>query len=110
VVDKHLRYNSEWITAIEVMNMLECAEVMTRAALFRTESRGGHYREDYPLMDNKSWVVETGIRLTKGQIQIYKKPLRFDYLKPGEVGYPEGEDLHTSWWLPLQFPKGIPRD
>ena len=101
VADKHTRYNSEWITAIEVLNMLDCAEVMARAALFRTESRAGHYREDYPKRDNKNWCVETGIRLVKRKIQIYKIPVKFTYLKPGEVGWPQD-------WLPWRYPKGIP--
>lgn len=89
VADKHTRYNSELVRAIEVLFMLDYAEVIARAALFRTENRGCHYREDYAERDNKNWCVETGIQLRKGEIDVYKKPVEFAYLKPGEVGYPE---------------------
>jgi len=104
VADKNSRFNSEHITAIEVINMVDIAEVMARAALFRKESRGGHFREDYPKVDAKNWTVETGIKLVNGELRIYKKPVKFTYLKPGEVGYPEGEDMISSAWLPKQYP------
>ncbi len=47
-VPKIRRFNGLWIEAIEVPYMLDVAEMMIRSALFRTESRGAHYREDYP--------------------------------------------------------------
>jgi succinate dehydrogenase / fumarate reductase flavoprotein subunit len=44
-------YNPGWHTAIDVQNLLDVAEAVTRSALERTESRGGHYREDFPGKD-----------------------------------------------------------
>jgi succinate dehydrogenase / fumarate reductase flavoprotein subunit len=41
-------YNPGWHTAIDLGSMLTCAEAITRSALMRTESRGGHFRDDYP--------------------------------------------------------------
>lgn len=43
--------------AIEVENSLLTAELMTRAALMRRESRGSHFREDYPRQDDSQWAV-----------------------------------------------------
>lgn len=48
-----LSYNNDLLDALEVINMLEVAELVTKSALIREESRGAHYREDYPETKNK---------------------------------------------------------
>jgi succinate dehydrogenase / fumarate reductase, flavoprotein subunit len=57
----HLQYNPGWHTAIDVPNLLISAEAVTRAALMREESRGGHTRSDYPKSDpdGKGWATKT---------------------------------------------------
>jgi succinate dehydrogenase / fumarate reductase flavoprotein subunit len=44
-------YNSGWHTALDLPNLLTVSEAITRCALERRESRGGHFREDYPNKD-----------------------------------------------------------
>jgi L-aspartate oxidase len=39
--------------------MLITASLITESALQRTESRGGHYRSDYPLEDNQNWLHQS---------------------------------------------------
>jgi succinate dehydrogenase / fumarate reductase flavoprotein subunit len=51
VVEGGRRYNPGWHLALDLRNMLDVAECVARAALERTESRGGHTREDHPGMD-----------------------------------------------------------
>ena len=41
-------YNPGWHTAVDLSSMLTCAEAITRSALMRKESRGGHFRDDFP--------------------------------------------------------------
>ncbi len=52
-VDGGRHYNPGWHLAIDLRNMLLVSECVAKAALDRTESRGGHTRDDYPAMDAK---------------------------------------------------------
>lgn len=47
-IDGHREYNSGWHTCIDLRNLLDCSEAIARSAIERKESRGGHFREDYP--------------------------------------------------------------
>jgi succinate dehydrogenase / fumarate reductase flavoprotein subunit len=51
VVEGHRQFNPGWHLALDLRNMLLVSECVARAALLRTESRGGHTRDDYPGMD-----------------------------------------------------------
>ena len=50
-VSGHREYNPGWHTALDLRNQLTVSEAITRAALERRESRGGHFRDDYPAKD-----------------------------------------------------------
>ena len=51
-----LNYNPEFIESLQVRNLLECLEMIAAAALQREESRGTHYRSDFPAMDCDKWM------------------------------------------------------
>ncbi|CAM5268285.1 succinate dehydrogenase flavoprotein subunit [Streptomyces spiroverticillatus] len=53
-VEGHRQFNPGWHLALDLRNMLLVSECIARAALERTESRGGHTREDFPAMD-RAW-------------------------------------------------------
>jgi succinate dehydrogenase/fumarate reductase flavoprotein subunit len=63
--------------AHEVKNMLLNAEMKLKSSLFRTESRGNHYREDYPDQNDKDWLVwvvmEKG---ADGKMKLEKFPVK----------------------------------
>ena len=56
VGDKGRVYNQALTFVLELGFMLDCAEATVRSALTRTESRGAHYREDFPRRDDERWL------------------------------------------------------
>ncbi|MBN6041628.1 fumarate reductase/succinate dehydrogenase flavoprotein subunit [Amycolatopsis sp. 195334CR] len=53
VVEGHRQFNPGWHLALDLRNMLVVSECVAKAALIRTESRGGHTRDDHPQMDSQ---------------------------------------------------------
>ncbi len=76
------RYNHEWINSFEVENMVLTAEMIAKAALMREETRGAHYRKDFPKIDNKNWFVSILIKQEKGKMTFKKIPVVVTLLKP----------------------------
>lgn len=63
VNDKSSIYNLELIEAMELNNMILVAKACTAAAIARKESRGGHYRDDYPDRDDANYLKHTEVYL-----------------------------------------------
>jgi succinate dehydrogenase/fumarate reductase flavoprotein subunit len=61
--------------AVETENMVLNAEMILRASLFRRESRGLHYREDYPHRDDPAWLAWTKIKEENGKMSVSKQPI-----------------------------------
>ena len=75
VTDTGKIFNTELLNAWELGNMLDVAEIVTICALNRTESRGGHTREDYPERDDKHWLKHTLACKENGKAKIDYKPV-----------------------------------
>jgi succinate dehydrogenase/fumarate reductase flavoprotein subunit len=56
------RHNLAWAEALDVRNLLEVATLTARSALERTESRGAHYRSDFPSSDDVRWLANVYAR------------------------------------------------
>ncbi len=59
VQDKGKRFNLDLLEAVELGFLLDMAQVMAVAALHRTESRGGHFREDFPERDDENFMLHS---------------------------------------------------
>jgi succinate dehydrogenase / fumarate reductase flavoprotein subunit len=59
IQDRGKRYNLDLLEAVELGFLLELAEVISTAAIHRKESRGGHFREDYPDRDDENFMHHT---------------------------------------------------
>jgi succinate dehydrogenase / fumarate reductase flavoprotein subunit len=67
----HREYNPGWNTALDLKNLLTVSEAITRAAIERKESRGGHFREDFPNKDAASGKVNIIVKkAADGSMQI----------------------------------------
>jgi succinate dehydrogenase / fumarate reductase flavoprotein subunit len=64
VQDKGKRFNTDLLEAVELGFLLDLAEVVVYSALSRKESRGGHFREDFPTRDDENYLVHTMAYLT----------------------------------------------
>ena len=76
-VDGNREYNPGWHTAMDLTNLLTVAEAIARAGLERKESRGAHFRDDFPAKDEAQGkfniIVKKG---PDGAMQISREPLR----------------------------------
>jgi succinate dehydrogenase / fumarate reductase flavoprotein subunit len=87
---KHVRptdtgviFNMELMNIWELGNLLDLAELTTASALARTESRGGHSREDYPDRDDKKWLKHSLAWMKPdGKIELKYKPVVLTKFEP----------------------------
>tara|TARA_X000001036_G_scaffold323742_1_gene302187 strand:+ start:1166 stop:2989 length:1824 start_codon:yes stop_codon:yes gene_type:complete len=71
-----MTYNSGWHQALDLQNMVDISTACTLAALTRTESRGGHTRDDYPVPDTGMWSHTTNVIWKDGtEIKIRQEEL-----------------------------------
>jgi len=85
--------------AHETKNMVLNAEMILRASLFRTESRGRHFREDYPRKDDPAWLA--WIRLKEeGRMTLFKEPVPKEW-------WPDLSKPYEERYYPRWFPKGF---
>jgi succinate dehydrogenase / fumarate reductase flavoprotein subunit len=69
-------YNGGWHTALDLRHLLTVSELITRAAIERKESRGAHFREDYPLKNEQEGGCNIVVqRSNTGEIQVTREPL-----------------------------------
>ena len=84
---KSLPFNYDLMSYLELEGMLELAQVIVEGALARKESRGSHYRVDYPARDDDHWLRHTlAYRSTDGPRLEYKDVTITDYA-PKERSY-----------------------
>jgi succinate dehydrogenase / fumarate reductase flavoprotein subunit len=75
-VDGNREYNPGWHTALDLPNLLTASEAVTRSALERKESRGAHFREDFPDKDPASAMFNVVVRKGEdGQMRVERVPI-----------------------------------
>jgi len=89
VSDRSLIWNSDLIETLELDNLVRQAVVTMESAKNRTESRGGHAREDFPDRDDANWMKHTLAWMDeKGKVTIDYRPVHA-YTLTNEVSYIE---------------------
>ncbi len=88
VTDKGSCFNRDLLDTLELGHMLDLAEVMTLGALHREESRGAHFREDFPDRDDQKFMAHTLVRFNPQEgPQLDTKPVTITRFEPKERKY-----------------------
>src|SRR5690606_131065 len=87
VRDKNRTFNMDLVETIETGYLLDIAEAVVAGALAREESRGGHFREDFPERDDVNWLKHTLAYRTSGGIEMRYKPVVITRFEPKERKY-----------------------
>ena len=80
---KNRNFNREWGQCLEIENMITSVEMTIIGALTRTESRGLHFRDDYPRND-PNWIKNVILKKDGERITVEVQPVTFPYFKPKE--------------------------
>lgn len=77
VNDPSQQWNTELMEALELQNLYIQARAVLNAALWRTESRGAHYRRDFPKRDDENWLTHTLVSIHDGSTPVLtRRPVR----------------------------------
>ena len=87
IQDHGRTFNTDLMETLELGFMLDCAELVTAGALAREESRGGHYREDFPQRDDVNWLKHTLAYLEPEGVRMASKPVTITRFQPKERVY-----------------------
>jgi succinate dehydrogenase / fumarate reductase flavoprotein subunit len=95
VVDRSLIWNTDLVEALELDNLIGQAAVVLHSALYRTESRGAHTREDYPERDDRNWLKHTLAWLdANGTVRLGDRPVHLHPLSNEVQPFPPAERVY----------------
>ena len=84
VADGDRAFNLTWHDWLNLRSLVEISKVIALAALRRENSRGAHYREDFPGEGDLASSTFTVARQRDGRLDIADEPVQFTHVKPGE--------------------------
>ena len=97
VADGDRRFNLTWHDWLNLDSMIEISKVIARAALTRADSRGAHFREDFPETGALDQSAYSRVRQVDGKLALDMVPVDFSIVRPGqsliedEAGAPPGD-------------------
>lgn len=90
VDDSNLAFNLTWHDWLNLRSLCDVSEVITKAGIARENSRGAHFREDFPepgAMEDSDFTVA---QMLGDTVKVTRKPVQFTVVRPGETILPEG--------------------
>jgi succinate dehydrogenase/fumarate reductase flavoprotein subunit len=90
------RLNSEWQEWLNLESLLTVSDMIVASALQRQESRGAHYRSDYPEADNGQYLRNVYIRCQDDDMHLWLEPVRFTRMPPPAPTAPAVEQAYLA--------------
>jgi fumarate reductase flavoprotein subunit len=84
VVDESRRYNLTWMDRLNLENLTLVSRAICAAADFRRDSRGAHFREDFPQAAELAASAYTSVRLADDRPQVTSARVDFTRVRPGQ--------------------------
>jgi fumarate reductase flavoprotein subunit len=84
VADGDRRYNLTWMDRLNLENLVLVSRSICAAAVARTDSRGAHFREDFPHTTDLATSRYTVVRLGSGGLDVTMDPVDFTHVRPGD--------------------------
>ena len=75
-------FNLSWQQALDMRNLLLTSELIARSALLREDSRGAHYRDDFPETDNTNWLMNIYLARDGEKAKLWTEPVKLLRLRP----------------------------
>jgi len=91
VAGDNLAFNLTWHDWLNMRSLIDISEVIAEAALARENSRGAHYREDFPEQGDLESSYFTVARQSDDRLEVSREQVDFTIVRPGETVLPEGE-------------------
>jgi succinate dehydrogenase / fumarate reductase flavoprotein subunit len=93
IADRSMIWNTDLVEALELVNLIGQAAVVLHSALYRTESRGAHAREDYPERDDENWLKHT-LAWTDDRGRVPATALHLNPLSNEVAAFPPSERVY----------------
>jgi succinate dehydrogenase / fumarate reductase flavoprotein subunit len=95
VADRSLIWNTDLVEALELDNLMGQAAVVLHSALYRTESRGAHAREDFPERDDRNWLKHTlAWQDGAAEVRLGDRPVHLHTLSNEVQSFPPAERVY----------------
>jgi fumarate reductase flavoprotein subunit len=78
-------FNPTWHDWLNLQSLISVSQVITEAALAREDSRGAHFREDFPATGDLATSAYTVVRQVDGSTRISHEPVQFTRIAPGQT-------------------------
>lgn len=88
---ENLAFNLTWHDWLNLRSLCDVSEVIAKSGLARENSRGAHYREDFPETGDLDASYFTVARQCEGVVDVERQPVEFSIVRPGETLLPESE-------------------
>jgi fumarate reductase flavoprotein subunit len=84
IPDSNRAFNLSWHDWLNLRSLTEVSRVIAQAALAREDSRGAHFREDFPAAGALDRSAYSSVRAAGARLEVSMKPVAFTRVRPGE--------------------------